>query len=101
MDKAAPLALSSIRTYLVYQPLMHDTDRIITLAESISGDRAKAVWWLSQPLATFGGKTLFRLIAEGGPKAANGIRDYIKPSACALGVLLGVYPRMTPLNGFR
>ncbi|PXV60546.1 Protein of unknown function [Dyella jiangningensis] len=44
---------------------MQDVDRVIDLAESISGDRAKAVWWLSQPLTTFAGKTALELIAEG------------------------------------
>ncbi|RDD83401.1 DUF2384 domain-containing protein [Dyella tabacisoli] len=40
---------------------MPDVDRVIALIQSISGDRAKAVWWLSQPLATFGGKTALQL----------------------------------------
>lgn len=44
---------------------MQDVDRIVALAESISGDRVKAIEWLSQPLATFGGKTALELIAEG------------------------------------
>lgn len=45
--------------------LMHDVERVVAAAESISGDRANAVEWLSQPLATFGGKTALELIAEG------------------------------------
>lgn len=44
---------------------MQDVDRVIDLAESISGDRTKAIEWLKQPLATFGGKTPLQLIAEG------------------------------------
>ncbi|ULU27855.1 MbcA/ParS/Xre antitoxin family protein [Dyella terrae] len=39
--------------------------RVIAAAESVSGDRAKAVEWLSQPLDTFGGKTPLQLTAEG------------------------------------
>jgi hypothetical protein len=50
---------------------MQDVDRIVALAESISGDRAKAIEWLSQPLDTFGGKTPMQLIAEG--RADNAI----------------------------
>jgi uncharacterized protein (DUF2384 family) len=37
----------------------------IALAESICGDRAKAVDWLNQPLASFDHKTPQQLIAEG------------------------------------
>lgn len=44
---------------------MQDVERVITAAEAVSGDHDKAVWWLSQPLATFGGKTALQLIAEG------------------------------------
>jgi len=32
-----------------------DVERVVAAVESISGDRAKAVEWLSQPLDTFGG----------------------------------------------
>ena len=39
-------------------------DGIITLTESISGDRAKAIKWLNQPLKDFDGKTPLQLIAE-------------------------------------
>ena len=48
-------------------PVIKDphTIRIITAAESISGDRSKAVEWLNQPLATFDGKMPLELIAEG------------------------------------
>ena len=51
---------------------MNDRERIIDLAESISGDRAKAVWWLSQPLTTFAGKNALELIAEGRTGAVVG-----------------------------
>ena len=44
---------------------VRDEDRIISAAEAVSGDHDKAVWWLNQPLATFGGKTALKLIAEG------------------------------------
>ncbi|WP_199097666.1 antitoxin Xre/MbcA/ParS toxin-binding domain-containing protein [Dyella sp. ASV21] len=48
---------------------------VIAAVESISGDRAKAVWWLSQPLATFGGKTALELNAEG---RANDVIRYLQ-----------------------
>jgi hypothetical protein len=44
---------------------MQDVERVILAAEAVSGDHDKAVWWLSQPLATFAGKTAPELIAEG------------------------------------
>jgi len=44
---------------------MQDVDRIVALAESLSGDHAKAIEWLSQPLAAFAGKTALELVAEG------------------------------------
>ena len=44
---------------------MQDVERVITAAEAVSGDHDKAVWWLSQPIATFGGKTALELIVEG------------------------------------
>lgn len=40
-------------------------ERVISAAEVVSEDRAKAIEWLSQPLATFAGKTVLELIAEG------------------------------------
>lgn len=51
---------------------MQDVDCVIALAESISGDRAKGVEWLNQPLATFGGKTPMQLITEGHADAVIG-----------------------------
>jgi uncharacterized protein (DUF2384 family) len=51
---------------------MQNTDHIITRAESTSGDRAKAVEWLSQPLDTFDGKTPLQLVAEGRADAVIG-----------------------------
>lgn len=44
---------------------LEDIERVTLAAEVVAGDRTKAVWWLSQSLATFGGKTAFELIAEG------------------------------------
>lgn len=41
-----------------------DVERVTLAAEAVSGDYDKAVWWLSQPLATFAGKTALELIAE-------------------------------------
>jgi uncharacterized protein (DUF2384 family) len=49
-----------------------DLERVISAAESVSGDRAKAVEWLSQPLATFDGKTSLQLVAEGRTDAVIG-----------------------------
>jgi hypothetical protein len=40
-------------------------ERILLAAEAISGDRDKAVAWLQDPIATFGGKTALELVAEG------------------------------------
>lgn len=39
--------------------------RVLLAAEAISGDRDKAVAWLQEPIATFGGKTALELVAEG------------------------------------
>jgi len=39
--------------------------RILQAVEAISGDHDRAVAWLQEPLATFGGKTALQLIAEG------------------------------------
>ncbi|MGO4502616.1 MULTISPECIES: antitoxin Xre/MbcA/ParS toxin-binding domain-containing protein [unclassified Dyella] len=39
--------------------------RVMQVVEAISGDRSKAVAWLQEPLATFGGKTALELVAEG------------------------------------
>lgn len=39
--------------------------RVIAAAEAISGDHDKAVAWLQEPIATFGGKTALELVAEG------------------------------------
>lgn len=50
---------------LLRWPIVKDVDRVIAFAESISGDRAKAVEWLNQPLEEFGGKTPLQLVAEG------------------------------------
>lgn len=38
--------------------------RVIAAAEAISGDLDKAVAWLQEPIATFGGKTALELVAE-------------------------------------
>ncbi|WP_175472803.1 MbcA/ParS/Xre antitoxin family protein [Luteibacter sp. 329MFSha] len=39
--------------------------RVVAAVEAISGDRDKAVAWLQEPIATFGGKTPLELVAEG------------------------------------
>lgn len=39
--------------------------RVLQAAEAISGDRDKAVAWLQEPIAAFGGKTALELVAEG------------------------------------
>ena len=44
---------------------MTDQERVTSAAEAVSGDRTKAIEWLSQPLATFAGKTALELIDEG------------------------------------
>ncbi|URL59489.1 DUF2384 domain-containing protein [Luteibacter flocculans] len=41
--------------------------RVLQAAEAISGDRGKAVVWLQEPIATFGGKTALELVAAGAP----------------------------------
>jgi uncharacterized protein (DUF2384 family) len=51
---------------------VQDIERVIALAESISGDRAKAVEWLNQPLVTFDGETPLQLIAEGRTESLIG-----------------------------
>jgi uncharacterized protein (DUF2384 family) len=51
---------------------VHDVERIAATAESVSGDQAKAVEWLTQPLATFDGKTPLQLIVEGSTDAVIG-----------------------------
>jgi hypothetical protein len=38
---------------------------ILPAAEAISGDRDKALAWLQEPLAAFGGKTALELVTEG------------------------------------
>lgn len=40
-------------------------ERILLAAEAISGDRDKAVAWLHDPIATFGGKTALELVGKG------------------------------------
>lgn len=47
-------------------------DSVVALAESICGDRARAVEWLNQPLASLDGKTPLQLIAEGRADAVIG-----------------------------
>ncbi|KAF1003685.1 MAG: hypothetical protein GAK28_04566 [Luteibacter sp.] len=37
---------------------------VVQAVEAISGDRDKAVAWLQEPIATFGGKTALELVAE-------------------------------------
>lgn len=44
---------------------MQDVERVILAAEAVSGDHDKAVWWMSQSLASFGGKAPLQRIAEG------------------------------------
>lgn len=39
--------------------------RVLQVAEAIPDDRDKAVAWLQEPIATFGGKTALKLVAEG------------------------------------
>jgi hypothetical protein len=38
---------------------------VLQAVEAISGDHDRAVAWLQEPLAAFGGKTALELIAEG------------------------------------
>jgi Protein of unknown function (DUF2384) len=40
-------------------------ERVLQAVEAISGDHDRAVAWLQEPLAAFGGKTALGLIAEG------------------------------------
>lgn len=40
-------------------------ERVLQAVEAISGDRDKAVAWLQEPIAAFGGKTALELVAEG------------------------------------
>lgn len=43
-----------------------NADRVVTAAEAVSGDHARAREWLTQAsLATFGGKTPLALIGDG------------------------------------
>ncbi|MEO6922772.1 MAG: MbcA/ParS/Xre antitoxin family protein [Bryocella sp.] len=42
-----------------------DMDRVLVAAEAVSGDRQKAVEWLTEPLSTFGGKTPQELVVKG------------------------------------
>jgi len=42
-----------------------DVSRVISAAEMIAGNHAKAVAWLDQAIAAFDGKTPLQLIAEG------------------------------------
>lgn len=44
---------------------LDDVDQVLLLAKAVSGDQAKAVKWLGQPIAAFEGKTPMQLIAEG------------------------------------
>jgi len=37
--------------------------RVLLAAEAVSGDRDKAVAWLQEPIAAFGGKTALELVA--------------------------------------
>lgn len=53
-------------------------DRIVALAESISGDRAKAIEWLNQPLKEFDSKTPLQLIAEGRTNDVIGYLESIE-----------------------
>jgi len=39
--------------------------RVLQAVEAISGDHERAVAWLQEPIATFGGKTALELVAEG------------------------------------
>ena len=43
----------------------YQVGRVVSAVEAIWGDRNKAVAWLQEPLATFGGKTALELVAEG------------------------------------
>lgn len=60
---------------LLRWPIVKDIDRVIALAESISGDRSKAVEWLDQPLKDFGDKTPLQPIAEG---RTDDVIDYVQ-----------------------
>jgi uncharacterized protein (DUF2384 family) len=44
---------------------MQDVERVVSAAEAVSGDRIKALEWLTQPLDSFAHKTPQQLIAEG------------------------------------
>lgn len=43
----------------------NDVNRVMLVAETVSGNRAKALEWLEQPHTTFGGRTPMQMIAEG------------------------------------
>lgn len=49
--------------------------RVSLVAAQISGDRDKAVAWLQEPIAAFGGETASELVAEG---RTNDLLDYIQ-----------------------
>lgn len=55
-----------------------DMDRVLLAAEAVSGDRQKAIEWLTEPLDTFGGKTPQELIGEG---RACTVLDYLESIA--------------------
>lgn len=52
--------------------LVTDRERVISAAEAVCGDHAKAVGWLSQPLDVFDGKTPLQLIADGRAESVIG-----------------------------
>lgn len=53
---------------------MQNIERVILVAEAVSGDHDNAVEWLSQPLDTFGGQTPMQLLAEG---CTDKVIDYL------------------------
>ncbi|WP_157971404.1 MbcA/ParS/Xre antitoxin family protein [Dyella sp. C9] len=53
-------------------------ERVILAAKAVSGDRAKAIEWLNQPLKEFGGKTPLELIAEGRTNDVIGYLESIE-----------------------
>ncbi|GAA0693356.1 DUF2384 domain-containing protein [Dyella marensis] len=45
--------------------LRHQLIDVLAVIEGISRDHDRAVAWLQEPIATFGGKTALELVAEG------------------------------------
>lgn len=52
---------------------------VLLAAEAIPGDRDKAVGWLQEPLAAFGGKTALEVVAEGRTDDLLGHIQFFEP----------------------